>query len=154
VSRQNVYVALSPEQKEAMKQLADLLPEGLNKADIPDLAISLLATRFEILRRAVSDRNREIPEGVTDLDSLYLLWDLALPNGSSKMEWTSVRASPQQVIELGRVHGTLNALFGVNRSEVFALCLALFGPFLEKELARRPISSLKEVRELINRIYL
>jgi hypothetical protein len=113
VSRQNVYVALSPEQKQVLKQLAELLPEGLSRADIPDLAISLLATRFEILRRAVSDRNREIPEGVTDLDSLYLLWDLALPNGSPKSEWTSVRASPQQVIELGRVHGTLNALFGV-----------------------------------------
>src|SRR5688572_11303914 len=80
VSRQNVYVALSPEQKQVLKQLAELLPEGLSRADIPDLAISLLATRFEILRRAVSDRNREIPEGVTDLDSLYLLWDLALPN--------------------------------------------------------------------------
>jgi hypothetical protein len=154
VSRQNVYVALSPEQKQGLKRLAELLPEGLSKADIPDLAISLLAIRFEILRRAVSDRNREIPEGVTDLDSLYLLWDLALPNGSPKIEWTSVRASPQQVIELGRVHGTLNALFGVNRSEVFGLCLALFGPFAEKELIKRPVSSIKEARELINQIYL
>jgi hypothetical protein len=154
VSRQNVYVALSPEQKQALKRLAGLLPEGLSKADIPDLAISLLAARFEILRRAVSDRSREIPEGVTDLDSLYLLWDLTLPNGSPEAEWTSVRASPQQVIELGRVHGTLNALFGANRSEVFALCLALFGPFVEKELIRRPISSIKEARDLISQIYL
>lgn len=154
VSRQNVYVALSPEQKQALKQLAELLPEGLSKADIPDLAIALLAIRFEILRRAVSDRNREIPEGVTDLDSLYLLWDLSLPNGSLDPEWTSVRASPQQVIELGRVHGTLNALFGANRSEVFGLGLALVVPFVEKELAKRPKASLKEVHNLISRIYL
>jgi hypothetical protein len=154
VSRQNVYVALAPEQKQELKQLSEMLPDGLSKADIPDLAISLLAARFEILRRAVSDRNREIPEGVTDLDSLYLLWDLSLPNGVMPAEWTSVRASPQQVIELGRVHGTLNALFGANRSEVFALGLALFAPFVERELLKRKVTSLKEARDLISRIYL
>ncbi|NJN55715.1 MAG: hypothetical protein HC804_13790 [Anaerolineae bacterium] len=35
VSRQNVYVALTPEQKELLKQLADYLPEGIVRADVP-----------------------------------------------------------------------------------------------------------------------
>ena len=30
-------------------------------------------------RTAVVGRTREIPEGVTDLESLYLLWDVELP---------------------------------------------------------------------------
>jgi hypothetical protein len=154
VSRQNVYVALTPDQKERLKRLAEALPNGLGRADIPDLAISLLATRLELLRRAVADRSREIPEGVTDMDSLYLLWDLALPSRPAHVEWTSVRASPQQVIELGRVHGTLNALFGANRSEVFGLGLALFASFCEKEMANKSFHSVKEVRDYIAKIYL
>lgn len=154
VSRQNVYVALSPMQKECLKELAAGLPNGLRRADIPDLAITLLAVRLEVLRKAVADRNREIPEGVTDMDSLYLLWDLTLPARLQEEEWTSVRASPQQAIELGRVHGTLNALFGVNRSEVFALALALFASFHDKELRTGKFHSLKEVRDFISKIYL
>jgi hypothetical protein len=154
VSRQNVYVGLSPEQKACLRELADSLPAGLGRADIPDLAISLLATRLELLRRAVADRNREIPEGVTDMDSLYLLWDLPLPVRAEQIEWTSVRASPQQAIELGRVHGTLNALFGANRSQVFALALALFASFYRKEIASRSFQSVKEVRDYMSRIYL
>ena len=79
VSRKNVYVALTQEQKQEMESLAKELPEGLVRSDIPDMAVSLMASRLELLRQAVSDRNREIPEGITDMDSLYLLWDLPLP---------------------------------------------------------------------------
>jgi len=72
VSRRNVYVALTPEQKQEVKILAKDLPDSLGRADIPDMAIDLLAARLDFLRRAVADRDREIPEGITDLDSLYL----------------------------------------------------------------------------------
>jgi hypothetical protein len=41
------------------------------------------------------------------------------------VKWTTIRVSPQQGIELGRVHGALYALFGASRSDVFALGLAL-----------------------------
>jgi hypothetical protein len=91
VSRQNVYVALSDAQKEELKRLAQSLPSGLSRADLPDLAIAVLTARLEALHRAVSDRNREIPEGVTDLESLYLLWDLALPDSDVERKWTSIR---------------------------------------------------------------
>jgi len=156
ISRQNVYVALTAEQKEWFNQLANDLPGEFSRADIPDLAVTLLAMRLELLQTAVSDRNRGIPEGITDLDSLYLLWDLTLPVADEEnYRWTSIRLSPQQVIELGRVHGILNALFGVNRSQVFALGLALFASFTQQQqLGNHTFKSLRELRDWIRNIYL
>ncbi len=154
ISRKNVYVALSLEQKEQMGQLADLLPDGLNRSDIPDMAVHLLARRLELLRQAVADRNREIPEGITDLDSLYLLWDLPLVHENGEAKWTSIRLSPQQAIELGRAHGTLKVLFGTSRSQVFALSLALLAQFIQGEMVGKHFSSLGDVYDWIAQIYL
>ncbi|MBK8986792.1 MAG: hypothetical protein IPM39_12085 [Chloroflexi bacterium] len=153
VSRQNVYVALSDDEKQQMKRLALLLPSGLSRADLPDLAIATLTARLEALHRAVSDRNREIPEGITDLESLYLLWDLAVPVETAERKWTSIRVSPQEVIELGRAHGTLNAVFGANRSETFSLALILLTLFIETQNLP-PTTTLAEVRKIILTNYL
>lgn len=154
VARQNVYVALTPAQKEAMRDLAAQLPKGLVRADIPDLAISTLAVRMEALRRAVADRSREIPEGITDLESLYLLWDLPLPLPDDSARWTSLRVSPQQAIELGRVQGTLHVLFGTNRSETFSLALALLQQLLEDYPMNDDAMTLDKLRQKITDIYL
>ncbi|MFO7662501.1 MAG: hypothetical protein R6X18_07890 [Chloroflexota bacterium] len=151
VARQNVYVALHPEQKTLIITLAELLPDGLTRADVPDLAVSVLTARLEALRVAVTGRTREIPEGVTDLESLYLLWDLTPTRQPPDEKWTSIRLSPQQALELGRAHGTLNAAFGANRSEVFGLALALLGQFLERHPLNGTSLELGEVRELIFR---
>jgi len=154
VSRKNVYVALSASQKGEMQMMAANLPKGLSRSDIPDMAVNLLAARLDMLRQSVADRDREIPEGITDLDSLYLLWDLPLPSNTEEAKWTSIRLSPQQAIQLGSAHGTLNALFGVNRSEVFSLTLALLQQFLSVDLADKQYTSLSEVGEWVTRIYL
>lgn len=154
VSRQNVYVALSQAEKKEIKRLASLLPPKVKRADVPDLAISILTARLESLRRALADRNREIPEGVTDLESLYLLWDLSLPLHEQESKWTSIRVSPQQNIELGRAHGTLNAAFGANRSETFSLGLDLLAAFLEAAELDQTSLSLPELRQQILDIYL
>lgn len=151
VARQNVYVALHPEQKTQLDELAALLPDGLGRADLPDLAVSVLTARVEALRTAVTGRTREIPEGVTDLESLYLLWDVSLPRREPAEKWTSIRLSPQQALELGRVHGTLNAAFGANRSEVFGLALALLAQFLERHPLSEAVMGLSDVREMIFR---
>lgn len=132
VSRQNVYVALTTEQKERMREMAQALPAGISRADVPDLAITALSVNMENMRRSVVGRNREIPEGITDFESLYLLWDLPLPPGGGELKWTTIRVSPQQGIELGRVHGALYALFGASRSDVFALGLALLGALVDE----------------------
>jgi hypothetical protein len=169
---------------------------GLGRPDVPDLAVSVLTARMEALRSAVAGRTREIPEGVTDLESLYLLWDVAPPEqwagGSGQLSvssgqsgasgsqratgrkraaadlkravadgeaaepaagerWTSIRLSPQQVLELGRLHGTLNAAFGAGRSEVFGLALALLAQFLERHPLTGAEMSLADVREMIFR---
>ncbi len=154
VARQNVYVALRPEQKQLMDALGERLPEGLGRPDVPDVAVSVLTARLEALRSAVAGRTREIPEGVTDLESLFLLWDLAPPQpGAGAAErWTSIRLSPQQVLELGRAHGTLNAAFGAGRSEVFGLALALLAQFLERYPLAGAEMDLGEVREMIFRV--
>ncbi|MEJ2748071.1 MAG: hypothetical protein P8183_09215 [Anaerolineae bacterium] len=157
VSRQTVYVALTQAQKDLLSDLASLLPEGLNRADLPDLAITILSARFEALRRAVADREREIPEGITDLESLYLLWDLSLPiDDGLETKWTSIRVSPQQVIELGRVHGTLNAVFNANRSQTFSLALVLLTQFLQNKSSYNlpTASNLSELRKMVRAIYL
>jgi hypothetical protein len=166
VSRQNVYVALTKEQKQQMKMLAKALPDGLVRADIPDMAVNLLSLRLEQLRQAVSGRNREMPEGIVALDSLYLLWDLPLEQsggtpltaesaGNSadpgprlgEAKWTSIRLSPQQVISLGRVHGILNALFGATRSEVFSLGLALLTQYINNEMGDQNFESIEGIIE-------
>lgn len=150
VSRQNVYVALAKPQKKQMKQLAGLLADEISRADIPDLAISILSARLEALRRAVADRNREMPEGITDLESLYLLWDLPLPAVDEKEpSWTSIRVSPQQVIELGRAHGTFNAVFGANRSQTFGLALALLEQLIEDHPLIQQYTTVEELRKRI-----
>ena len=149
VSRQNVYVALYAEEKALMKRLAKQLPEGLARADLADLIVTILTARLEALRRAVAGRNREIPEGVTDLESLYLLWDLALPQGEGEEKWTSVRVSPQQVIELGRAQGALNAAFGSSRSETFRLGLNLLDAFLSGGAYAESAMTLEQLRENI-----
>lgn len=148
VSRQNVYVAISAGEKQEIKRLAKLLPENFSRADLPDLAVAILTARLEALHRAVADRNREIPEGVTDLESIYLLWDLSVPEKSPERKWTSIRVSPQEVIELGRAHGTLNAAFGANRSETFSLALVLLANYLET----RDFTDVKTLAEARKRI--
>ncbi|MBK7896223.1 MAG: hypothetical protein WAS33_26190 [Candidatus Promineifilaceae bacterium] len=155
VSRQNVYVALAKSQKKQMKQLANLLADEIGRADIPDLSITVLSARLEALRRAVADRNREMPEGITDLESLYLLWDLPLPSADEKEpSWTSIRVSPQQVIELGRAHGTLNAVFGANRSETFSLALSLLEQLIEDHPLIKQYDSVDEMRKQILEIFI
>ncbi|MCP4423498.1 MAG: hypothetical protein GY803_03300 [Chloroflexi bacterium] len=156
VSRQNVYVALSKEQKEQMNNLAACLPKELARADLPDLAISILSARFDAVRLAVADREQEIPEGITDLESLYLLWDLPLPDRKNETKWTSIRVSPQQVIELGRAQGTFNAVFGATRSQTFELALVLLTQFLQDESLHDPkeSSTLSDLRKKIRSIYL
>lgn len=155
VSRQNVYVALSKVQKEKLSVLAKRLPEGFARADVPDLALMVLATRMDGLRRAVAGRTRDIPEGITDLESLYLLWDVRLPkDDGAEKRWTSIRVSPQQAIDLGRIHGTLNVLFGATRSDVFALALALLASFVDQDLGGEKPASLTEMRERIVQVYL
>ena len=154
ISRKNVYVALTPEQKQGVENMVGELPGNFGRADIPDMAVNLLTIRMELLRRDVADRDREIPEGVTDLESLYLLWDLPLPSEEVEPAWTSIRLSPQQAIELGRAHGVLKAMFGVNRSQVYWLSLTLFGQFLRSELAGKSFESLPEVNAWMHGIYL
>ncbi len=196
VARQNVYVALRPDQKALMAELGERLPDGLGRPDVPDLAVSVLTARLEALRSAVAGRTREIPEGVTDLESLYLLWDVVPPTEALTADrrpptaagnqttgdkrpiaegrqpdresdlaavggrpsavgterWTSIRLSPQQALELGRAHGTLNAAFGAGRSEVFGLALALLAQFLERHPLAGAELSLANVREMIFRL--
>ena len=154
VSRQSVYVALSPEQRVMMDDLAGCLVADLCRADIPDMAVMLLAVRLEALRRAVSDRDREMPEGMTALESLYLLWDVPLP-ALTDGGWTSVRLSPQQVIQLGRAQGLLHALFNANRSEVFSLGLGLLNILLKSDtFSLTNITTLDAFETQIDSIYL
>jgi hypothetical protein len=154
VSRRNIYVELTKEQKKQTAQIARMSSDGLKRADIPDLAVNLLNIRLALLRREVADRDREIPEGVTDLDSLYLLWDLPLPSSTDESNWTSIRLSPQESIELGRLHGVLKAIFGVNRSQVYWLCLALFWEFFNARLEGKRVGSLPETIDWMESIYL
>ena len=154
VDRQNVYVALTKEQKLAMRRLADQLAPHIVRADIPDLAITVLTARMEALRRAVADRNREMPEGITDLESLYLLWDLPLPPQEQDAKWTSLRVSPQQAIELGRLQGTLNAIFGSNRSETFSLGLTLLAQVIEDYQLFKEGLGLEDMRAKLTDLFL
>lgn len=155
VSRQNVYVSLTSRQKALMGELGKRLPAGLSRADVPDLAVTVFAARFEALRRATAGRTREIPEGVTDLHSFYLLWDVQPPgHEEGEAHWTSLRLSPQQAIELGRLQGALNMRFGSNRSEVFALSLTLLEKYLNSDLPAGARGSLSELRDQITDFYL
>ncbi|KAA3662734.1 MAG: hypothetical protein DWQ04_12645 [Chloroflexi bacterium] len=157
VSRQNVYVALTQNQKAQIKELATKLPKGIVRADVPDLAITILSARMEALRRAVSGRDREIPEGITDLESLYLLWDIPIPNDKDvPRKWTSVRLSPQPAIELGRVQGMLYAVFSATRSEAFSLGLDLLDEFIKGVLPQLEIEAcdLAAFRQIIIGNYL
>lgn len=149
VSRQNVYVALRTDEKVLVKEISKILPDGLARADVADLAITALNARLEALRRAVAGRDREIPEGVTDMDSLYLLWDLPLPPKDAEEKWTSVRVSPQQVIELGRAHGALNAAFGASRSQTFSLGLMLLDRYLSESDVQDSEMTLEAIRKKI-----
>ena len=155
ISRQNVYIALTKEQKNKMNLLAAQLPEAIVRADIPDLAVTVLTVRLNALHRAVADRNRPIPEGVTDFESLYLLWDLPLEQIDERdSKWTSIRLSPQQTLELGRVHGTLNAAFGATRSQTFSLALTLLEQYIEDYPTENNIQGLDEIRTKIASNYL
>lgn len=158
VTRQTVYVALSPQQKKVVNRLAERLKGQLGRADVPDMAVMLLSIRLEALRRAVSDRDREMPEGITALESLYLLWDVPLPaaeDDKDKLGWTSIRLSPQQVIQLGRAQGLLHALFKANRSEVFCLGLGLLDVWLKQDdFSLLTVDSLADFETQITNIYL
>ena len=149
VARKNVYVELSPEQKALLKTLSAEISPNLIRADIPDLAVAILSSKFDALRKATTGRTREIPQGITDLGSLYLLWDLPLPD-DSQLKWTTVRLSPQQAVEFGRIHGTLRALYGSTKSQVFDLALSLLTRFAkENKLTDIEAESVDTVRAKI-----
>lgn len=135
VRRQSVYVSLAPVHKSQLKELADALPLGIKRSDVPDIAVAHLAFQFEQLRNAVADRDRELPEGIADIDDLYFLWDLQpleeLPVGQ---KWTSIRLSDSRVVEFGQLQGVFKVLFGSTRSEVFYLALALLGDFTSRHM--------------------
>ncbi|MCB0012652.1 MAG: hypothetical protein KDE09_04610 [Anaerolineales bacterium] len=155
VSRQNVYVALTDDQKTLLGELAGQLPGRFSRADVADLAVTLMTVRLEALRRSVADRDREMPEGITDFISLYLLWDLPLPAKGAETKWTTVRLSPQHVVDLGRAHGGLGALFGASRSDVFGLSLALLQQFVDEDrLAAWKKGDLNSLQNHITAIYL
>jgi hypothetical protein len=85
----------------------------------------------------------------------YLLWDTSpdkINEGDCK--WTSIRLSPQQNLELGRVHGTFNAAFGATRSQTFSLGLALLSQYLEDYPLENSTLRLEEIRATIARNYL
>lgn len=152
VARKNVYVELSPDQKQLLRTLAKEISPNISRADIPDLAVAIIASKLDALRKATTGRNREIPQGITDLDSLYLLWDLPLPE-EVEVKWTTIRLSPQQAVELGRISGTLHALYNSNRSQVFDLALSLLGRFVkETELTDIEIASVDTLRAKIKSI--
>jgi hypothetical protein len=129
VPRQSVYVALSQAQKQTLSTIAKQLPPAIKRADIPDMAVMTLGARLNQVRDAMAGRDRELPEGITDMESLYFLWDMELPDQSAETTWTSIRLSPNQVVEFGRLQGTFNAMFGANRSHVFTLALALLNQY-------------------------
>jgi hypothetical protein len=88
------------------------------------------------------------------LESLYLLWDLFVPPTNEETHWTSIRVSPQQVLDLGSLHGTLNAAFGATRSDVFVLGLSLLSQCLEDFPLAAATYTLETVRQHIIRNYL
>ncbi len=132
VPRQSVYVSLSVDQKGTIGALAKSTPAGIKRADIPDMAVMLLTTKLETLRNAVAGRDRELPEGITDMRALYYLWDLGDHKDTSEKAWTSIRLSPNWAIEFGRLQGQFNALFGANRSDVFELALVLLDTTIQE----------------------
>ncbi|MGB1250478.1 MAG: hypothetical protein ACPG8W_07695 [Candidatus Promineifilaceae bacterium] len=156
VPRQSVYVALSKLQKQRISQMAKQLPPDIKRADVPDMCVMTLQTRIEQIRRAVAGRDRELPEGITDMESLYFLWDLPLPPKHPEVTWTSMRLSPQQVLEFGRLQGTFNALFGANRSDVFTLALMLLDQVVEKGNSAEafPYTTLDEYSSYLSATYL
>lgn len=132
VQRQSVYVELSPDQKIQIGDLGRRLAR-FKRSDVPDMAVMTLATRIEAIRIAVAGRAREMPEGITDMQSLYFLWDIPPVGESAESKWTSIRLSPQQVDEFGSLQGRFSLLFGANRSHVFTLALALFAQLVTLE---------------------
>lgn len=156
VSRQSVYLALSEAQKGVMATLGQRLPAAFDRADVPDLAISVLTVRVDALRRAVADRSKQMPEGITDLKALYYLWDLPAPAEGTASKWTSVRLSPAQSVNFGRLQGMFKALFGSNRSEVFSLAVATLAQFVERGHLETPslVETLEAFEARANRVYL
>ena len=130
--RQSVYVALAPIHKSWLKELAEALPLGIKRSDVPDIAVAHLAFQFEQLRNAVADRDRELPEGITDIDDLYFLWDLRPLNTPLDPKWTSIRLSESRIVEFGQLQGVFKVLFGSTRSEVFYLALTFLGDFASR----------------------
>ncbi len=156
ISRQSVYLALSEAQKEAMARLAQRLPPAFERADVPDLAIGALTARLDALRRAVADRSKQMPEGITDIKALYYLWDLPAPTDGAVGKWTSIRLSPVQIVNFGRLQGMFKALFGSTRSEVFGLALATLVQFVEQGHLETPspIATFESFEARLNRVYL
>ncbi len=149
IPRQSVYVALSKQQKQTITTIAECLPLTIKRADIPDMAVMTLTARLNQVRRAMAGRDRELPEGITDIESLYFLWDMELPDKSAETTWTSIRLSPNQVVEFGRLQGTFKAMFGSNRSHVFTLALALLNQYI---VARSSVVSLRSLDDFEQQI--
>ncbi|HFC12477.1 MAG TPA: hypothetical protein ENJ56_06495, partial [Anaerolineae bacterium] len=125
IPRQSVYVALSKAEKQLLSGIAAKTPASIKRSDIPDMAILLLSHKLDMVRQAVAGRSRDLPEGITDFESLYYLWDLPVSAETSEKKWTSIRLSPTWAVEFGRLQGTFKALFGTNRSDVFVLAIVL-----------------------------
>lgn len=152
VSRQSVYVALSPEQKALVNELADCLAGDLGRADISQYgrhvgAVGSVAPGC--FGSEQEDAERDCPGiGLFVVGCAFAApWPMAVG--------TSIRLSPQQVIQLGRAQGLLHALFNANRSEVFSLGLGLLNILLKSDsFPLASVASLTAFEDEITRIYL
>ena len=123
--------------------------EGLARADLADLAITMLnGAPGSAAARGRRSQPRDPRGGHRYGLSLSAVGSATAAEGREE-KWTSVRVSPQQVIELGRAHGTLNAAFGASRSDTFSLGLVLLDRYMSAGDFQDSDLTLEEMRQNI-----
>ena len=120
-----LFFRLNPAIGEKVKQLYLRFPHlRASQSELVGLGVDLLGQQLDQMATALRREERILPAGVVDVESLYLMWNLAYPVVSDSAG-TTIYLLPHQAVRLVDIRGLLRLQIRVNQSDLLNLGLAL-----------------------------
>ncbi len=147
--RHPVQLWLLPSEYDRLGNLSERWPAlKLSRSHILGLGIRALGQRLAALRANMEGSGADLPIGVLDLESLYLLWDLEPTANNSARKRYQLTLMDDEKWQLADMTVVLSRSISVNRSRVAGLSIANLSDSIAKVVADE-IDSAQTLEEVL-----